>query len=415
MKRIGLVGFGCVGQGVYQLLKREKYSEAMITKIVVKEKKKPRVIEEDIISFSVNDLFHNGDIDIIIEAIDQADQAFSIVKRALKNGIPVITANKKMVAEHLDELIRLQREYKTALFYEAAVCGAIPVVRKIEEQFGFEPIQSISGIFNGTSNYILTKLFQGKLEYAEALEQAQALGYAESDPSNDVEGIDPKFKTIILTKHAFGIALKTDEVFNYGIKSLTADDIEYAKSQNLRIRLVPSVFCHGNKVSAFVLPTFVASDSPLFSVENEFNSVVIESEYAGVQVYTGRGAGAFPTAFSIFSDLRSIIAGERYQYTKSTKQFESLSPSDVLIEVYVRFRNPEVKRKLDFSFIREGFLKDDFSYIIGETTLEKLLLCKAMLASDQCTLIATGKRRIRTTMIESLNVQREKNAHLLSA
>lgn len=415
MKKIGLLGFGCVGQGVYQLLKREKYASAVITKIVVQDRNKPRVIDEKIISFSPEELFKKGEIDIIIEAIDQSEFAFEIVSRALMNGIPVITANKKMVAEHLEELILLQRVYKTPLFYEAAVCGAIPVVRKIEEQFGFEPINSISGIFNGTSNYILTKLFEGKLGYHDALLQAQALGYAETDPSNDVEGYDPKFKAIILAKHAFGIALKSEDVFNYGVNHLTADDIHYAKNQHKKIRLVPTVFNHGNQVCAYVLPTFVSSENPLYAVENEFNSVVIESEYAGMQVYSGRGAGAFPTAFSIFSDLRALIAGDQYHYVKSLKQHVRQNPSDVLIEVYVRYRNTEVKQKLDFSFIREGFLQDDFSYVIGETTLEKLSACKTLLEEDRCTLIATGKRRIRTSLIQSKKRNQTLDAQLLSA
>ncbi len=322
-----------------------------------------------------------------------------------------------MVAEHLKELIWLQKTYSTTLLYEAAVCGAIPVVRKIEEQFGFEPIVSITGIFNGTSNYILSKLFNDKLEYDEALSQAQALGYAESDPTSDVEGFDPKYKSIILAKHAFGIEYQPEEVFNYGIHTLTHEDIVFAKNQNLKIKLVPSIFNQGNQVSVFVLPHFVSKDSQLFSVENEFNALVIESEYAGLQTYSGRGAGAFPTAFSVFGDLRALIQGEHYQYTKSLKAFKKRDASELLIEVYVRYQNPQVKRALDFSFVREGLLQDAYNYVIGETTLQHLISARDLLRTDGSTLIATGKRRIR----KGLKTTREKNisqvekGHLFSA
>lgn len=390
MKNIGLFGFGCVGRGLYDLLNIEKSQSFAIKKIVVFDEKKIREQINQDFFFDPNDIFEDSEIDVIVEAINQPEAAFAIVKRSLEMRIPVVTANKKVVAENLTELIRLQNLYNTPVLYEAAVCGSIPVVRKIEDQFGHEPILSIRGIFNGTSNYILSKMFSLGMPYDEALREAQILGLAEKNPDSDVGGNDAKYKAIILAKHALGVSYLADQVFHYGISHLTVNDISFAKDRGLRIKLVPMIKSFADDVSLFVLPQFVNSDDELFRVEDEFNALMIEGENAGVQYYSGKGAGSLPTAFSVFNDVRTAIEGFRYPYRKSSFPNRKCNPDDLFIEVYVRYQNDRVKSSLKFRTVREGYLDDSYKYVIGETTLKNLFESKNLLLDDESTVISTG-------------------------
>jgi homoserine dehydrogenase len=175
------------------------------------------------------EILNNPEINVVVELIDDADEAYHIVKYALQQGKHVVTANKKMLANHLYELTELQQKHNVSLLYEASACGSIPIIRTLEEYYDNELLYSVSGIFNGTSNFILTKTIFENLSYADALKKAQDLGFAESDPTNDVEGYDAKFKAVVLAAHAFGLFAKQEEVFNIGINTIAVDDIRYAK------------------------------------------------------------------------------------------------------------------------------------------------------------------------------------------
>lgn len=415
MKKIGLIGLGCVGLGFYQLLKEKKYSKAIITKVVVKNRKKKRDIEKENLFFDVDAVINDSSIDIIVEVIDDAEAAFEIVKKALAAGKPIVTANKKMIAENLPELIALQQKYATPVLYEAAVCGAIPIIRKIEQQFSHERIDRIRGIFNGTSNYILTKLNTGNQDYSQALDDAQRKGFAESDPTNDVGGHDAVFKSVILARHAFGVSFDPRNVFVVGIDALARDDFGYAKSIGQKLKLIPTIFSFGNKVGIVVLPQFVKSDDQLFLVENEFNAVIVDGQYAGKQSYYGLGAGAFPTAFSLFSDLRDVLGGLCYDYTRLGRSYQALNDDEILLEVYVRFKNKNVKELVGIKNVREGFIHDDFHYVIGETTLAKLKRASRHVLEDGGVIISTGSIRYKGHHLNEDVVLANKHAAALNA
>jgi homoserine dehydrogenase len=213
---IGLFGFGCVGYGLYEVLEKTPTLQTSIKKICVKHAEKERVIPKDHFTFDKYELLNDDDINVIVELIDDADAAFEIVSYALKHGKAVVTANKKMLAEHLEELLELQAKHDVPLLYEAACCASIPIIRNLEEYYDNDLLESIEGIINGSTNYILTKTSDEGIGYSEALANAQELGYAESNPILDTGGYDAKYKLIILILHAFGIKTKPDQIFNLG-------------------------------------------------------------------------------------------------------------------------------------------------------------------------------------------------------
>jgi homoserine dehydrogenase len=393
MKRIGLFGFGQVGQGLFEIIKEVGYEAARIEKIAVRNPTKKRSINLNYFVFDPNEILNDPQIDLVVEAIDIADEAFEIVRQALLKGKPVVTANKKMLAQHLGELLELQKETGTPLLYEGAVCGAIPVIQTIEKYFSREKLRSVQGIFNGTSNYILSKIFNENLNYQTALKQAQKLGFAETDPTNDVQAFDPKFKTIILAKHAFGVLLRTDDVINFGIDNLKDKDIEYARANQLRIKVLPTLFSEGTDFFAYVLPHFVGPGSMFYGVENEFNAVEIDAPFAGKQFYYGRGAGSLPTGAAVFNDVQDLIDGRVYPYTKSNQN--TSEQGDLILEVYLRYTNENIKEAIPFEKISKGYISPEYSYVIGTVSLINLSPFISIIQESGSSIIATGKREVR--------------------
>lgn len=204
---IGLFGFGTVGQGVYKVIDNAKNAHAVISKIAVRNLAKTRDTQapQKLFTDKATDILDNPEINLIVEVIDDPVAGYDIVTRALRKGIPVVSGNKAMIARHLPELIELQRQYDTALLYDASSCGSIPVIRNLEEYYDNDLLLEVKGILNGSSNYILSRVFDHNQHYAEALRKAQELGFAESDPSFDIEGYDSLFKLIIITVHALGV------------------------------------------------------------------------------------------------------------------------------------------------------------------------------------------------------------------
>ncbi len=381
---IGLFGFGCVGQGLYHVLNNSKGFKANIVKIAVKHKEKQRPLESDIFTFDKHEILDNPDIDLIVELIDDADEAFKIVSYALSKGKHVVTANKKMVAEHLKELYDLQHEHNVSLLYEASSCGSIPIIRTLEEYFDNEQIEKLSGIFNGTTNYILTKTISEKLSYEEALKQAQEKGFAESDPTNDVEGFDAKFKAIILALHAFGVIAKPEDVLNIGITTLSPFDINYASEKGYKIKLVPTVKrLTQNEVSIFVLPKFVPISNHLFSVDNEFNGVIVDGEFSGEQFLKGRGAGGNPTGAAVLSDISALSYGYRYEYKKQKQSPDLKFTNNALLKVYLRYNTEEDLKQFEFQNISEQYAGGEYHYVIGTIDLKNLIKNKAFLIKNK--------------------------------
>lgn len=381
---IGLFGFGCVGQGLYHVLNNSTGFKADIVKVCVKNKEKSRTIDLSKITFDKTEILNNESINVVVELIDDASEAYSIVKTALSKGKHVVTANKKMLALHLTELYSLAQENKVSLLYEASACGSIPIIRALEEYFDNEDLEKVTGIFNGTTNYILTKTINDKLSYADALKQAQDNGFAESDPTNDVEGYDAKFKAVIIALHAFGIILKADEVLNIGITELGDSDISYAQEKKYKIKLTPVIKRLPNDtVTAFVLPQFIKSSNQLYYVDNEFNGVITEGRFSGEQFQQGRGAGSYPTGAAVLSDVSALSYGYKYEFKKHLQKHPSGFTNDVILNVYFRYSKPKDIELLSFIDVSETYKSNEYNYIIGKLTLSSLIQHKNYLKENK--------------------------------
>ncbi|GAB3859976.1 homoserine dehydrogenase [Hymenobacter terrigena] len=339
--RLGLIGFGCVGQGFYDIIQQQPGLGLAITRIAVKSLTKPRTLPADHFTYHADELLSDPTLDVLVEVIDDAAEAFRLVSAALRQGRRVATANKAMLARHLSELVHLERQHGGALLYEAAVCGSIPIIRTLDGYFSHEPLRTVRGIFNGSSNYVLTRMSTEGSDYAAALAEAQALGFAETDPTLDMGAFDPRSKAVILAAHAYGVFLDADEVLKLGIEAVGAADIAYAAARGQKVKVVASVQRLPNgRVTALVTPQLLGPESPLFAVEHEFNGVVVEGEYAGPQFLRGRGAGGHPTGSAVLADVLALRRGLRYAYAKQPTA-PALQPAEEL-ELDVYLRHPDV-------------------------------------------------------------------------
>ncbi|TSJ39173.1 homoserine dehydrogenase [Mucilaginibacter corticis] len=370
---IGLFGFGVVGQGLYDIIKTKNLN-LEIKKIAIKDATKKRSLPEHYFTTDKNELLNNPEINTIIELINDTEAAFDIVSTALKTGKNVVSASKKMIATYLDELIALQNEYGTSLLYEGAVCGSIPIIRNLEEYYDNELLHSISGIFNGSSNYILSKGFLENLDYASALKQAQDLGFAETDPISDVGGFDSKYKLVIAAAHAYGVVIDPKDVFNFGIQNLGANDIQYAREKNLKIKLVPvAKELDDAHVTLFVLPKFVTETEFLYNVEYEYNGVTVQAAFADQQFFFGKGAGGHPTGSAVLSDIAALRYDYQYEY-KKTKESKGLNfTNDIELNIYLRYDNEQLVDLLDFKTINERYYSGTYKYVTGKVNLKKLI------------------------------------------
>lgn len=372
--KIGLFGFGCVGQGLYYVLNNSTGFTADIVKIAVKDKNKERSIAKELITYDKWEILNNPEIDVVVELIDDVKEAFIIVSEALKRGKHVVTANKKLLALHLKELYELQLKNNVSLLYEGSAGGSIPIIRTLEEYFDNEELEKVTGIFNGTTNYILSKTINEHLSYEEALKQAQEKGFAETDPTSDVEGFDPKYKAVIIALHAFGLIIDPDEILNIGITTLSENDIRYAFEKDYKIKLTPVIQrLKNDKVSAFVLPRFVKDNSQLYNVDNEFNGVIVEGQFSGEQFLQGRGAGSYPTGSAVLSDISALSYGYKYEFKKHVQKHATEFTNEVILEVYLRYNSSEDLEHIKFEEITEKYTGSDYNYIIGKINLQTLI------------------------------------------
>jgi len=389
--KIGLFGFGVVGQGLYDVLKKSPALNVEIVSICVKNKKE-RSLPEELFCYSPEDILSNKDINLVVELISDADEAYPIVKRSLELGKNVVSANKKMIAENLAELIQLQKDYNVSLLYEASACGSIPVIRNLEEYYDNDLLLSVTGILNGSSNYILTKIFDHNKPYNEALKEAQDLGFAEADPTFDVDGFDALFKLVILTAHSFGTIVNPEDVLNYGISNISDFDINYAKEKGFKIKLVGQVErLDNNKLSLFVLPRLVNRDKYIYNVEDEFNGVVVKGLAYDKQFMFGKGAGGHPTGSAVLSDITALAHDYRYEYKKMNYYTNLDYDKSGSIEIYLRYKNESDLSKFDFASITESYSGPLYNYKVGLISIEKLLQLKNDLRDMDIFIAVTGK------------------------
>jgi len=374
---IGLFGFGVVGEGLFKVLQQTPSLKATIKKVCIKNASKQRNAPAELFTTDKNDLLNDDKINVIVEVIDDADAAFIIVSTALKNGKAVVSASKKMIAEHLPEILQLQLETEQPFLCESAACASIPVIRNLEEYYDNDLLHSIKAIVNGSTNFILTKIIEENLSFNDALLLAQQLGFAESNPKLDVEGYDAVNKWSILLNHAYGIVEHPDNILFTGIQNIQLADATVAKEKHFEIKLVAQAKkLTDGKVAAFVLPQFVKQDDHLAFVKNEYNGVVIESGFSDKQFFYGKGAGSFPTASAVLSDLSALRYGYRYEYKKLYHHQPHELTQDFYLKVYVSFDDWKFIPKEKFEWIEEWHAGEERKYLVGVLHVKELYTTK---------------------------------------
>lgn len=314
--KVGLMGFGTVGTGVVRIvqahqedLQKQTGLGIEIHKILVQDKEKNRSIPsmEKLITVDVNDLIHDPEIDVVVEVIGGIHPAKEYILGALDSGKHVVTANKDLMALHGGEILQKAQEKGCDVFYEASVAGGIPILRALVEGFSSDRITKMMGIVNGTTNYILTKMSQEGADYAEVLKEAQALGYAEADPTSDVEGYDAARKMAILSTLGFRVSMNLEDVAVKGISRVSKEDIAYGKKLGYEVKLLGLAKRDDDEIEVSVQPTMVHKSHPLASVHGVFNAVYVYGEAVGETMFYGPGAGELPTATAVVSDLVTVV------------------------------------------------------------------------------------------------------------
>lgn len=314
--KVGLLGLGTVGTGVVRIveghqedLRSQVGSDISIEKILVKDRTKTRSVAVDAAKLTEDpwEIVRDPAIDVIVEVMGGIGQSREIILEALERGKHIVTANKDLMALHGPEILAKAREKGCDVLYEASVAGGIPIIRTLIEGFSSDRITKIMGIVNGTTNYILTKMSQEGAAYADVLKEAQALGYAEADPTSDVEGLDAARKMTILATLGFRANVALEDVSVKGISSVSQEDIGYAKNLGYEVKLLGIAERQDDSISVSVEPTMVKRSHPIASVNGVFNAVYVHGEAVGETMFYGAGAGEMPTATSVVADLVAVV------------------------------------------------------------------------------------------------------------
>ncbi|MFS0554424.1 homoserine dehydrogenase [Brevibacillus sp. 179-C9.3 HS] len=318
--KLGLMGFGTVGTGVVRIiqahqedLQKQTGLAIEISRILVQDAEKARNISfvEGALTTDPAKLLDDPEIEVIVEVIGGINPAKEYILAALERGKHVVTANKDLMALHGAEILEKAQEKGCDVFYEASVAGGIPILRALVEGFSSDRIAKMMGIVNGTTNYILTKMSQEGAEYSEVLKEAQALGYAEQDPTSDVEGFDAARKMAILATLGFRVPMKLEDVDVKGISSVSKEDIAYGKQLGYEIKLLGLARRDEEAIEVSVQPTLVPKSHPLASVNGVFNAVYVHGEAVGETMFYGPGAGELPTATAVVSDLVTVVKNRK--------------------------------------------------------------------------------------------------------
>ncbi len=312
---VGIIGFGIVGSGTAKVLLANKdiLNERLGFKLNLKRIADLDIttdrgikIPEGVLTTDVNQLFNDPEIDIVVELIGGIKPAKDFIMKAIQNGKHVVTANKALLATHGTDIFNAAREKGVEVGFEASVAGAIPIIKVMKEGLVANRIKAIYGIINGTSNYILTKMTDENVEFADALKEAQALGYAEADPTFDIEGIDTAHKLTILATLSYGIPLSFSSVHIEGISKITAQDINFASELGYKVKLLAITKETDGEIELRVHPTMLPKDYLIAKVDGPFNAIYVEGDATGSTMYYGRGAGSVPTGSAVVSDIADI-------------------------------------------------------------------------------------------------------------
>lgn len=383
--KIAVLGFGTVGSGVYEVIERnheniaKRAGEGIEIKYVLDLRDFPGNPVQDILVHNFDDIVNDPEVQIIVEVMGGVEPAYTFVKEALLKGKSVCTSNKELVAKHGAELLEIAKQKKINFLFEASVGGGIPIIRPLNQSLTVDEIEEITGILNGTTNYILSKMRDEGLDFETVLADAQAKGYAERNPEADVEGYDACRKIAILTSLAYGMQVNYEDVYTEGITKITAEDIKYASEYDASIKLLGSSKKIDDKVYAMVAPKIIQSSHPLYSVNNVFNGILVKGNLLGDVMFYGSGAGKLPTASAVVSDVVDATKhmGTNIMTIWSSKQLELAKISSFENKFFVRVNSADEEnaKKLfeisevitvsdipnEFAFITENMTEEEFA------------------------------------------------------
>ncbi|MBO4667397.1 MAG: homoserine dehydrogenase [Bacilli bacterium] len=335
---VAILGLGTVGYGVYDIITHSTYlKNVKVKKILDKDLSRNEEVG-GIITTDYKEILLDKEINVVVETMGAGTFSYKCIKEALMCDKNVITANKEVIADHLDELTKLKNVHKVSLYYEASVGGGIPIIKPLHLLALNNNVNSIQGILNGTTNFILSSMDQNKLSFKEALKLAQEKGFAESDPTNDLEGLDMVRKIAILSMIAYKTNINIKNIYHYGIAGVTPSDIDYARSKGYELKFIASSLVDNGKLSIRVEPTFVKSSSVLSSIDWENNGILVNTNYHGDLLFYGKGAGRYPTAAAIVNDLVMIYSKDK-NYSLNVLNKLSFAKNNKPSKYYIRVKN----------------------------------------------------------------------------
>ena len=379
MFNIAILGFGTVGSGVYEVIKennallKQKTGEDIAVKKILDIRDFPDSEWESLVVHDIKEIIEDNDIDAVVETMGGTSPAFEFVRDALLSGKHVTTSNKALVAAHGTELLKIAKEKNVNFFFEASVGGGIPIIRTLTESYAGEHFKEITGILNGTTNYILTKMDAEGEDFEKALSTAQELGYAERNPEADVKGHDTCRKIAILASLATGKEVNFEEIYTEGITKIDTTDFEYAKHMKLSIKLFGDSKFEDGKVFAFVAPVMVERDHPLYMVNDVFNGIMVEGNMLGKSMLYGSGAGKLPTASAVVADIIAITKNKdkNIPFGWVNEKQAVADMNETSHKYFVRFKGKDTqfinKCKETFKDAKEVYLdgKDEFALVTG--------------------------------------------------
>jgi len=378
MIKIAVLGYGTVGSGVVEVIStnqniiNKRIGEELEIKYVLDLREFPGTPVENIITHNFEDIVNDEEVKIVVEVMGGIEPAYTFVKRSLLAGKSVATSNKALVAKHGAELLAIAKENNINFLYEASVGGGIPVIRALAESLTGDEIEEITGILNGTTNFMMSKMYNENADYNAVLKEAQALGYAERDPSADVEGHDACRKIAILSSIISGKLVDFEDIYTEGITNISLTDIQYAKAMDMKIKLFATCRRSGNKLGAMVAPHYVSKAHPLYNIEDVFNAVFVKGNMLGDAMFYGSGAGKLPTASAVVGDIveaaknlnRSMMA------TWSSEKLTLEEKSEMKKKFFVRVKGSEAElaEELEKSFgeikiVKLADVSDEFGFM----------------------------------------------------
>jgi homoserine dehydrogenase len=415
--RVGFLGFGTVGEGTYRML-IDNESEILaktsarfeVVRAGVRDVDKPRAIPSERITADLQSIVNDPEIDVVLELMGGEEPAGALIERALNNGKHVVTANKELIAKHGSRLISLAKSSNLDLHFEAAVGGGIPVVQPLKHQLAGNDVIKLMGILNGTTNYMLTEMETKGKDFEEALREAQAKGYAESDPTADVDGYDTMYKISILAAITFGKSVRLDQVSREGIRRVSAADMRYARQFGYCIKLLG--ICEERRegeVMVRVHPTLIPLSHQLAHVNGVYNAIWLHGDFVGDLMFSGRGAGADPTASAVVGDLidvaRNIVSGGQGSAIPFGEGMRAVDIAELETRYYVRLEVEDQPGTLgeiatEFARFGVGLAQMEMGTKVGGLG-EIALLTHVCLESDFCRAMVAVESLKRVTNRES--------------